>query len=201
MVSLIKPFSLEHVHLLWQWMCESPSSNFDDGGPSTLEEFRKSFPERLDDDQTVIEVLDWRGVPIGAVGYRIISDEIAMLRGICFTRLVHGTGVAREAVSRILSELFESGIERVYAQYFATNFIIDRFLDKLGAADIEATCETSTTQDGEVVPVKTVVIDELHFYENTRSAANPQHRRAHPRLYRFINVNSNLTPLRKVGEF
>jgi RimJ/RimL family protein N-acetyltransferase len=74
------------------------------------------------------------GVPVGAIAYRPVTERSGMFHGICFTARVCGTGVAREAVSRVLEVLWADGVERLVAAFVADNTRVARFLAKLGAS-------------------------------------------------------------------
>ena len=86
---------------------------------------------RVNDGQEIWEVLK-DDIPVGAIGYAETARGIGMFKGICFTKSVHGTGVAREAVSRVLEKVFSEGVGIVYARFFWDNHRVKRFLEKLG---------------------------------------------------------------------
>lgn len=169
----IAPFPAEQYPLLWQWVCEKPEANLDDSGPSSLAEFIEWMAKRVATGHVVIQAV-YNGEPVGAVAYREISQEIAMFQGICFAQRYCGCGIARVAVSHVVSELFAQGFRRIYAEYFSTNAIVERFLEKLGAVEIEQKWRTTTTQGGEIIPVKTVMLDDLHFRANGGSRNDSQ---------------------------
>jgi len=79
------------------------------------------------------------------------------MRGILFARHVHGQGVARQAVSRILNGLFDDGIEKIGAAYFADNYHVDRFLKNLGGVQ-EGYLRAQTMRAARPVDMRLVAI-------------------------------------------
>jgi RimJ/RimL family protein N-acetyltransferase len=155
-ISLISPFPAEHIHLLWGWMCEDRLASFDDSGPRSLDEFRHHMACRVNDGQEIWEVLK-DDVPVGAIGYAETAKGIGMFKGICFTKSVHGTGVAREAVSRVLEKAFSEGVGIVYARYFASNTKIARFLARFAAERLMRS-NSNVLQGGKIVTWELVSI-------------------------------------------
>lgn len=130
-VSLVAPFPPAHVPILWSWMSEHKTSNFDDGGPKSALDLGAMLQQRAQDGEHQWEVrVD--GVPVGFIGYRQLDPTLGAFRGIVFTSSVHGSGVARNAVSQALQGAFAGTTKRVRAEYFANNRRIERLLEKLG---------------------------------------------------------------------
>jgi RimJ/RimL family protein N-acetyltransferase len=154
-VALI-PFPPADVEKLWAWMHEYPKANFDDSAPPSLEVFKLQMLSRASVGQKLIEV-QVSGEPVGAIALQKLSPTTAQFRGICFTKSVHGTGVARLAVETVLMALWAEGIEKVSADYMADNRRIRQFLARLGAVD-EGYFKGETRRNEKPVDVRRVAI-------------------------------------------
>ena len=131
MITLVTPFPQEHVSFLWSWLNEFPLANFDDSAPTNVKELAMQISHRSDDGDILWEVQS-NSVAVGAIGFRQVTPELGVFRGICFTQYVHGTGIPREAVSVVLDSAFNIGVQAVRAEYFASNKRVQRFLEKFG---------------------------------------------------------------------
>lgn len=69
----------------------------------------------------------------GIVAYLPITPRMGTFHGICFAKGHCLPKEKREAVRTILKEIFDSGIEKICASYFADNSKIERFVKDLGA--------------------------------------------------------------------
>lgn len=117
----------------WRWLLEFPLHNFDDYGPQSFSDFAEAMEERSKTERT------WgitsEGQLCGIVAYLPYTPRSGTFHGICFSKSVHGTGIARRAVKQILAELFASGVQKISASFFADNQQVHRFLAGLGAVD------------------------------------------------------------------
>lgn len=132
-----RPFPPEHYPLLWSWLNEFPDANLDDSSPRSLEQLAASIRIREDQGEQIWAVLQ-SGRPVGVIAHRAIAEGVEKFCGICFARVVHGTGIPQRAVRAALGRLFDSGIETVAAVYLTDNVRVHRFLRALGA-----TCEVA----------------------------------------------------------
>lgn len=162
-IKLVTPFPRSRYPDLWGWLQEFPKQNFDDGGPRTLGQFEKWMDARVSyGGHTVYEVVSARQT-VGAIGM-IFGSKTAKFCGICFSKAVHGTGVAREAVGAVLDKAFARGAHVVIAEYFADNIAIRKFFQKMGARDVGEFMGFSM-RGGEPVKCKRVAFyrsDECH---------------------------------------
>ena len=126
------PFPVESLPLLWDWLQEYPDANFDDYSPKTLKDFILVMQERFANGE-VVWGIRYNGDLVGAVGIAPLNPGCAMFHGICFSKIVHGTGVPFAGVSKVLDTMFSLGVEKVAASYFADNTVIHKFFKKLGA--------------------------------------------------------------------
>ncbi len=121
--------------MLWDWLNESPSANFHDGGIKSQEELVIDFDNRYLVGERVYEVLK-DGVPVGCIGIAPVHKKrwtISMFRGICFTKSECGTGTAIEAIKTLLKIMPE--IESIYAFFFSDNERVRAFFKKLGSVE------------------------------------------------------------------
>jgi|SRR5579864_8788951 len=145
-VQTFTPFPAEAISLVWDWMNEFPLANFDDYGPNNLAEFVEEMADRSLRESSWIVLAD--GDPVGYVGYIPITQRLGTFHGICFTKRVHGSGVAHEAIASILRDLYRLGVEKVAASFFSDNLRVGRFLTSLGAVD-EGLLREHTLRNGE----------------------------------------------------
>lgn len=150
----LKPFPPEHLDKLWAWMHEFPKANFDDTAPDGLEGFRRQQMGAALMARKLIGV-ELDGELVGAIGFQRTAPTIGNFAGVCFTRSVHGTGLAALAVRAVLAALWAEGCTKVSAAYFADNRRVHHFLKKLGAVE-EAYLKAETTRNGKPVDVRRV---------------------------------------------
>lgn len=146
---------------VWGWLQEYPDANLDDYGPRTLEELLSETARRTAAGELVrVALLD--GSPVGLIGYCPLTARTGMFHGICFARRVHGQGVARRAVAAFLRELFDAGVEKVSAAFFADNRRIQDFLNGFGACP-EGYLRRQTLRHGRAVDMCLVAIFREDF--------------------------------------
>jgi RimJ/RimL family protein N-acetyltransferase len=154
-IDLVSPLPMDWIPLLWQWLREDPQANFDDYAPTTLEDFRDEMTQRLVIERSWGVLVD--GAPVGAIGYFPATARLGMLHGICFTRQVCGTGVARVAVQRVLDELFATGVDKVCVSCFVDNVRVHRFLASFGAVT-EGLQNDQTIRQGQPIAMSLMAI-------------------------------------------
>jgi RimJ/RimL family protein N-acetyltransferase len=153
--------TLEEVKLIWAWLNEFPRYNFDDYAKRTEQEFAEHIAQRVEAGH-ILMMARYLGEPIGVVGMQVLSDRLAIFRGICFTKSVHGTGVPREAVRHFIDFFFHRGIQKIHAQYMADNGRVRTFLKRMGATD-EALFHSETMRGGKPIDVRSVAFFAKHW--------------------------------------
>lgn len=153
MIDLTSPAPPAWMPLLWGWIQECPDANLDDYGPKSLEAFCQEMQRRAAIERTWAVSLYDR--PAGVIAYLPCREYVGMFHGICFAQNVCGTGLAHEAVERVLAQLWREGVEKVSAAFFADNERVFRFLVKLGA-EYEGVLKAQTRRGGQ--PVDTVLM-------------------------------------------
>jgi len=143
------------IPLLWTWLHEVPSANLDDYSPSTLRQFDAAMRERLTHERSWGVLL--AGLPVGAIGYLPMTARLGVFHGICFTQTACGIGVARIAVCQVLDELFDAGVEKVCAYFFADNRRVQRLFEKLGGDD-EGLQRAQTLRRGQPVDLRLMAL-------------------------------------------
>lgn len=128
---LVSPFPEKWYHLLHEWSFEYPERVRDDFWPKTVGELRDELNRRATSELTVAVVED--GVPVGFIGYSGITSHIGTLRGVCFTKTVHGNGTPLKALRMVLQQQFDGGVHKILAFPFADNARAIAFYYKLGA--------------------------------------------------------------------
>jgi len=156
MIALVSPFPASDLGRLWNWLHEYPEANTDDYGPVSFEEFSIEMRRRMESGERTWGVLS-DGALCGAIGFAPATERLGWFHGICFSQSVHGRGIARQAVARVLDELFASGIEKVCAGYFADNARIDRLFKRLGAVE-EGLLRAQTLRNGKPVDMRLIAI-------------------------------------------
>lgn len=146
-------FPAELLPLLWEWLSEFPKANFDDYGPKTLEQFREWMLLRAQSGTKTLGVIV-DGSFVGAIAV-LQLDKSAMFRGICFSKAMHGKGVAHAACQIVLQAHWDEGFRKVAAEYMADNRRVRHFLEKLGAVD-EGYLKRETLRGGRPMDVRRV---------------------------------------------
>jgi RimJ/RimL family protein N-acetyltransferase len=131
-IEVSSPFPPDKFHLVWQWMNEFPSANFDDYGPQDFRAFLSEMRIRMKVEKTWA-ISSRQDRLCGIVAYLPITSRMGTFHGICFAKGCCTREEKRDALRLILKDIFDSGVEKVCASYFADNFKIDRFLTDLGA--------------------------------------------------------------------
>lgn len=129
-VSLV-PFPPASIPDAWRWLNEFPKSTLDDYGPKTEKEFAVDLLRRVKSGQIVLGAKH-QGVCVGIIGFQQVTPRMGHFAGICFSKEVHGKGVARAALSLLMNTLWAAGLEKIEAVHFADNQRIFRLLCKLG---------------------------------------------------------------------
>ena len=159
----IRALRPEDVPALWIWLNEYPRSNFDDYGPQSLEAFTAEIVARMNAGEVIAAFLH-DGKFIGVCGYAQITERLGMLRGICFSKAVHGTGLAPAAVHRFLEKILAPGkVQKIQAMHFSDNLRIKKFLRKQGFTH-EGRLEAHTVRGG--VPTDMTLV-ALHRAKQT----------------------------------
>jgi RimJ/RimL family protein N-acetyltransferase len=153
----------DDIPLLWKWLNEYPRANFDDGGPQMIEEFEVEMGRRFQRGEICMGALH-NGKLVGCIGYAPVTHRLGSLHGICFSKDVHGTGVAAFAVKNFLKMLFTGKVEKVFATYFQDNTRIKKFLRKQGFVH-EGTLIDHTVRGGRVTTMSLVALHKKNFTE------------------------------------
>jgi RimJ/RimL family protein N-acetyltransferase len=156
----MRPLAGKDLSRLWEILREFPERNFDDSGPQTLADFEEMIADRLRREiMVVFEVVfdDRPGELVGATAFEPLSGRSGMLRGVCFARQVHGSGIPLTAMRGAVASLFADGIEKISAKMFADNARAWRFFQKLGAVE-EGLLRAETTRSGELVDVRAIAL-------------------------------------------
>lgn len=161
-LQLVSPFPREHYPTLWGWLQEWPESNLDDAAPKSADELAKKLIAAQQAGERHFLVL-YKGQPVGAIGYARVSSTGAMFKGICFASRVHGTGIAAAAVSMVLDEIFQLGIQTIVAVVFADNLKVRWFLMKLGAEGVFAELPNAV-RNGKQIRLRAYRIHADDFY-------------------------------------
>jgi RimJ/RimL family protein N-acetyltransferase len=168
----LAPFPLKDIRLLWEWLLEEPACNFDDNGPTNIHELLELVRWRINDGELLWETRLGNN-PVGAVGYRQLDPDTGVFRGIVFARSVHGKGIAKEAVSKVLKTAFDSGTKIVRAEFFASNKRIQRFLEKLGGTVSDyITC--GSMQNGIPIDWKVIDVTDADFHRTMHESRDHQ---------------------------
>ncbi len=144
-ISLEYPFPRDKLSLLWGWIHEFPQANLDDTGPKDYVAFENIMLDRIEKEVTCGVI--FRDNLVGIIGYKPTTESTGLFHGICFAHAVHGRGVASKAVRTFIAKLFAEGVEKIWAEYFASNRRIRRFFISLGAKD-EGYIREATIQNG-----------------------------------------------------
>lgn len=147
------PATIAWSDQMWAWMQEAPDLNLDDSGPQTAEAFADELTRRLHTEW--VWGVTWQDQPVGAIGVALPTARVAWFHGIVFTQAVHGLGVSQTAVLDVLGGLWDLGVAKVSASYFADNVRVGRFLSRLGAQP-EGLLKQQTTRHGQPVDLQLV---------------------------------------------
>jgi|ERR1051325_1369682 RimJ/RimL family protein N-acetyltransferase len=152
-VTLISPFPTESLNLVWNWLNQFPENNFDDFGPKNFGEFESEMIRRMSVEKTWGVRKD--GVLCGIIAFLPLNYHVGTFHGICMSKAVHGTGTAKRAVRTVVDEIFQSGVMKISASYFATNSKVEHLLLSLGA-QYEGTLLKQTVQNGQPIDMRLV---------------------------------------------
>ena len=155
MISIETPFPPQALPQAWGWLREFPDCNFDDFGPSTLDEFLAEMARRAESEQSWGISKD--GELCGIVGYLPITARNGTFHGICFARWSWGRETTMTAVRSIIGSLLGRGVEKISASFFADNSKIYAFFRDLGAVD-EGYWKAQTLRQGKPTDMRSVAI-------------------------------------------
>ena len=150
-VHLIDPFPAEHIDKAFEWMHEYPERSLDDSMPKTKREFQAMMERRGEEEYTYCVMQD--GEPVGFIGFAFTGPITGSMRGVCFTKSVHGNGTAVRAMRGVLQQHFDySGMHKISAFPFADNHRAIAFYKKLGAKT-EGVLRQHSKRDGKFVDI------------------------------------------------
>lgn len=153
-VSLV-PFPVASIEDAWGWLNEFPKANFDDDGPKSLEDFKAGLLWRVQNHHAIIGVLH-AGACVGIIGMKQVSPQRAEFSGICFSKAVHGKGIAFAALSQLIAALWQDeGMRKIEAKHFADNQRVARLFAKLGGR-FEGLLRQHVTRNGVPIDCKLV---------------------------------------------
>lgn len=153
-VMVTTDFPKTHIESAWNWLQEYPLANFDDYGPTTLEQFRAEFDSRIQSGETIFGVKK-DGKYEGFIAYKPLSPDVGTFHGICFSQGFFTPEEKRDAVKLAMSHLFERGTRKICASYFANNSKIAALLADLGFIH-EGTLRAQTRQHGALLDMEMV---------------------------------------------
>lgn len=151
MITMAKPFPREHYRLLDQWTREFADQMMDDFWPRDYAALAAELDRRAACEITCMVAVD--GSPAGFIGYAPISRHLGAMRGVVFSRRLHGDGTAHGALREFLDARFREGVHKILCSPFADNSRAIAFLRKLGAQD-EALLREHTLRGGRVIDVR-----------------------------------------------
>lgn len=129
--SLTLPFPTEYYPNLFEWVNQYPERMMDDFWPKNLKDFTTVIETRNNTEQTIL--VKEGDCPVGFVGYMDCNEHVGSLRGVCFDKTVHGSGIAKCSVRQILQSQFDRGIHKINAFPFVDNTRSIAFYYSLGA--------------------------------------------------------------------
>ena len=159
----LRGINRDDIPLLWKWLNEYPRANFDDEGDKCIEEFEITMGRRLGRGE-ICMVAIFNKEPVGCIGYAPVTHRLGSLHGICFSKEVHGSGVAAFALKNFLKILFSGKVEKVFATYFHDNLRIKKFLRKQGFVH-EGTLIDHVVRGGKVTTMSLVALHKKNFVE------------------------------------
>lgn len=150
-----RPLTGEDLPRLWEILREQPEHNFDDRGPQSLAQFEHVMAARV--EREILVSFEVHGQLAGAFAFEPFDERSGVLRGMCFAREFHGTGIPLEAMRGAIAALFADGVEKISAQMFADNERAWRFFQKLGAVQ-EGLLRKQTRRAGELIDVRIIAL-------------------------------------------
>lgn len=147
----------EDISLIWAWLNEYPSANFDDYGPQSVGMLHDQILTRIQAGE-YIAVATLNEKPVGVIGYRVLTGRMGEMRGICFAKEVHDTGVCHFAVKNFLKVVMASGkLQKIKACFFKDSKHIKKFLSAMGFVH-EGTLMSETMRGGKAIDVSVVAL-------------------------------------------
>lgn len=159
----LRGLTSDDAPLFWEWLNEYPHQNFEDDGPKTFAEFELELIERIRRGCFFLVALH-NGEPVGVIGYQPETSRRGWMRGICFSKSVHRTGVAACALENFFRLLFAKGVVKVSAAYFHNNEQIRKFLKKRGFVH-EAHLKKHALRRGVMTEMTQVALHKTNFTE------------------------------------
>lgn len=132
-IELVSPFPPELYQEFYDWTFQFPERTMDDFWKKEFDSFCHELTRRGKEEYTcaVIE----NGVPVGFIGFMRLTPHVGTLRGVCFTKEVHGNGTAVRALRSVLQQHFDEGVHKIMAFPFWDNLRARAFYKKIGAVD------------------------------------------------------------------
>jgi len=154
-ITMVSPFPASAYPQLWKWVNESPECNMDDYSPRDYDSFVSTMTARAAYERSWGVEAD--GSLCGIINYCPTTPHGGIFHGICFTNYVCGTPVTETAVRQVIEQLFDEGVEKISAMFFADNARVRKFLTRLGA-EYEGYLRTHTIRYGKPIDMMLLAI-------------------------------------------
>lgn len=153
------PFPTQYYERLFGWLAKYPDRSMDDAHPRSLDAFIPYIKDRSEREVHLCVYAD--NEPIGIIPYTEPDKGTIETCGLCFAPEVHGSGLPREAMIKVLGHWFGTGIHWVIGKYFHDNPISAKFFKSLGAVDCGS--YGTATRNGQPVDMRKVFIAKDRF--------------------------------------
>lgn len=158
-VELVEKFPRELYKLLLRWMDEYPERNFEDSVPRDYVGFRRFVEDKNVKEEPWLVKKD--GEPVGYMCFAPIAQGLGSMRGVCFSKFVHGDGTAARAMRCLLQRVFDRGFHKVMCFPFADNHRAISFYKKLGAVE-EGHLKHHLFRNGKLIDLKLLSFFSKH---------------------------------------
>jgi RimJ/RimL family protein N-acetyltransferase len=144
-IQLASPFPLEAADSLWRWLTTPATPNWDDFTDIPQSQFAALLATRRKAHQTW--AIRFEEKLVGYVGFRRDSPICGQFQGMVIAPEYRFQHIGREALSKVLAELREAGVEKFLAFVFADNRAVKRIFETCGFAQ-EGYLTGLTRRDG-----------------------------------------------------
>ncbi|MBO7251606.1 MAG: GNAT family N-acetyltransferase [Oscillospiraceae bacterium] len=127
----LRPLCRDDLNDLYEYLSNPQVVAYEPYKPMTLEETRKELEERIASPEMIAVTLNSNGKLIGNL-YLGSREFDAMELGYVFNRSNWGQGYAQESCRSLISQVFQDGIHRIYAECDPENENSWKLLERLG---------------------------------------------------------------------
>lgn len=144
-VTITRGFPYSRINSLWNWLNTPRNPNFDDYGPTDVDQFYPEVTYRM--SREMVWNVESNEELCGFIGFAQSSPVAGIMRGVVIAPDYRGKGVAKAALRLMIAEMQQKGVVKIQAMVYADNLHVQGLMASLGGVK-EGYCRNITKRNG-----------------------------------------------------